>query len=122
MVKEILYIGAGGFIGSVLRYLISQLMKQTGNGFPWGTLVVNLLGCLLIGILGGLISRNWNISHNLALFLTVGLCGGFTTFSTFSKEALLLLQNGCYLSFIGYIATSVILGVLAVALGLWIIK
>ena len=103
MVKEILYIGAGGFIGSVLRYLVSQLMKQTGGGFPWGTLIVNLLGCLLIGILGGLISRNGNISHNLALFLTVGLCGGFTTFST-------------------YIATSVILGVLAVALGLWIIK
>ena len=122
MVKEILYIGAGGFIGSVLRYLISQLMKQTDGSFPWGTLTVNLLGCLLIGILGGLISRNGNISHNLVLFMTVGLCGGFTTFSTFSKEALLLLQNGCYLSFIGYIATSVILGVLAVALGLWIIK
>ncbi len=101
MVKEILYIGAGGFIGSVLRYLISQLMKQTGDGFPWGTLVVNLLGCLLIGILGGLISRNGNLSHNLALFLTVGLCGGFTTFSTFSKEALLLVRDGWDVSVIG---------------------
>ena len=122
MLKEILYIGAGGFIGSVLRYLISLLMKPVGNGFPWGTLTVNLIGCLLIGVIGGLISKNGNISQNLGLFLTVGLCGGFTTFSTFSKEALFLLQNGCYLSFIGYIATSVILGILAVALGLWITK
>ena len=122
MIKEILYIGAGGFIGSILRYIISQLMKQASDGFPWGTLIVNLFGSLLIGIIGGLISKNGNISQNLALFLTVGLCGGFTTFSTFSKEALVLLQNGCYLNFIAYIASSVILGLLAVALGLWITK
>lgn len=69
-----------------------------------------------------LIDTDYEKIRIIGTVLTVGLCGGFTTFSTFSKEALLLLQNGCYLSFIGYITTSVILGVLAVALGLWITK
>ena len=122
MIKELLCVGAGGFIGSVMRYLITIAMKHEENGFPWGTFTVNVLGCFAIGILGGLINRNPNISTELGLFLTVGVCGGFTTFSTFSKESLLLLQSGNYLGLSCYIIGSVLIGIIAVWLGFSMIK
>lgn len=122
MIKELLCVGAGGFIGSVMRYLIALAFSQNGNGFPWGTFTVNILGSLAIGIFGGLINRSPNISTALGLFLTVGLCGGFTTFSTFSKESLLLLQSGNYLGLCGYIGGSVALGLVAAWLGFSMIK
>ena len=122
MIKELLYVGAGGFIGSVIRYLISVAMRHGEGGFPWGTFIVNVVGCFAIGILGGLINRNPNISTEIGLFLTVGICGGLTTFSTFSKESLLLLQSGNYLGLSCYVVGSVLIGVLAVWLGLSLIK
>ena len=121
MIKDLLYIGAGGFLGSVLRYLVSVAMKSH-NAFPWGTFTVNLVGCLLIGILCGFASRHPNFPSSANLFLTVGLCGGFTTFSTFSKEALSLLQNGNIMTFCLYAIGSVVLGIAAVALGCWLAK
>ena len=116
-IRNILAVGAGSFIGGTARYLLSLAMKGIGKGFPWATLAVNLLGCLMIGLLGGLLSRNATETTSWGLFLTVGLCGGFTTFSTFSKEALTMLQTGNTWGFASYIALSVITGIALVALG-----
>lgn len=121
MIKNILIVGAGSFMGGALRYLISLLLKYTG-GFPWATFIVNLLGCLIIGLLWGLFTRFTNVSQQLVLFLSVGLCGGFTTFSTFSKESYQLIQSGNWLYFSLYVAGSIILGILLVAVGSQIAK
>lgn len=115
--RNIVVVGAGSFIGGAARYLVSLMMKGVGKGFPWATLTVNLAGCFLIGLLWGLFSRSASDGSNWALFLTVGICGGFTTFSTFSKEALIMLQAGNVWGFAGYIALSVIAGVALVAVG-----
>ena len=118
MFKSVLIVGLGGFIGSAFRYLITRCFQlHAASSFPWGTLVVNILGSLLIGILFGLsekgnfLSREWNI------FLTVGLCGGFTTFSTFSNDAFLLLREGEFPGFIAYSGLSFFLCIAAVFLG-----
>ena len=115
--KNFALVGAGSFAGRAARYLVSLLMKGAGKGFPWATLAVNLAGCFLIGLLWGLFTRNNSQDSGLALFLTVGLCGGFTTFSTLSKEALMMLQAGNYTGFASYIALSIIIGLVLVALG-----
>lgn len=117
MIRDIVLVGIGSGIGGICRYLISLFMSQEYNGFPWGTLTVNLVGSLLIGVLWGLTSRFPNLSTAFSLFLMVGFCGGFTTFSTFSKEGLTLLQAHHYMLFSLYSVGSVVLGLLAVALG-----
>ena len=116
IVKEILLIGVGSFFGGIARYLISLAMKGLGSAFPWATMTANIVGCLLIGVLWAILNR-YNASNQLNLLLVVGFCGGFTTFSTFSKESLCLLQAGNYSSFILYALGSVVLGIVAVALG-----
>lgn len=121
MLKNILLVGAGSFFGGALRYIVSLLVKYTGD-FPWATFTVNLLGCLLIGVLWGIFSRCANASQQLVLFLSVGFCGGFTTFSTFSKESLQLIQSGNWLYFSLYVAGSILLGLLLVAVGYQIAK
>ena len=110
-------VGAGSFVGGAARYLVSLLMKGAGKGFPWGTLTVNLLGCFLIGLLWGVFSKTSSEGSSWAMFLTVGLCGGFTTFSTFSKEALVMLQAGNVWGFAAYVGISLVAGILLVALG-----
>ena len=122
MIKNILVVGAGSFLGGAGRYLISLAMKGVGKGFPWATLAVNLTGCLLIGLLSGLFIKNGTEGGNWALFLTVGFCGGFTTFSTFSKEALTMLQAGNVWGFAGYVAISVVAGIALVALGYFLVR
>lgn len=122
IIKNVLLVGAGSFIGGAARYLVSLVMKNAGNGFPWATLLVNLAGCFLIGLLWGIFSRSATEGSNWALFLTVGFCGGFTTFSTFSKEALLMLQSGNLWGFAAYIGISVIAGIALVALGYILVK
>ena len=122
IIKNILAVGAGSFIGGAARYLVSLAMKGIGKGFPWATLAVNLAGCLMIGLLWGLLSRNAAENTSWGLFLTVGLCGGFTTFSTFSKEALTMLQCSNYIGFTSYIAISVLAGIVLVALGYVLMK
>lgn len=115
--RNILAVSAGSFLGGAARYLVTLAMKGVGKWFPWATLAVNLAGCFLIGLLWGVFSKNGTEGSSWALFLTVGLCGGFTTFSTFSKEALMMLQGGNIWGFAGYVAISVIAGIGLVALG-----
>ena len=123
MIKSLLIVGLGSFCGGALRYYISTLMKSAcSQGFPWGTLSVNLVGCLLIGLLLGIFSRCGVQSNSWSLLLTVGLCGGFTTFSTFANESLQMLQSGNTLNLIIYILASVIVGIALVALGYWLVK
>ena len=123
MLKPLLIVGAGSFIGGAMRYLLSTLMKNVcGQGFPWGTLSVNLLGCFLFGVVFAVFSKNSSVDNTLYLLLTTGVCGGFTTFSTFANESVQMLQHGNISGFIGYVATSVIAGFLLLALGYWIVK
>ena len=122
IIKNIAVIGAGSFVGGTARFLVSLMMKGASKGFPWATLIVNLVGCFLIGLLWGLFSRTASEDNNWALFLTVGLCGGFTTFSTFSKEALMMLQSGNIWGFAGYIALSVTASVALVAVGYYLFR
>ena len=119
-IRNIIAVGAGSFIGGIARYLVSLAMKGISKGFPLATLLVNLLGCLIIGLLWGFLSHNASESTSWGLFLTVGLCGGFTTFSTFSKEALTMLQTGQIWGFASYIAISILAGIALVALGYYI--
>ena len=117
--KEVFLVFLGGGAGSVCRYLISLFIgKHVPQGFPWPTLSVNLLGCLAIGLFYAW-SERWAISPEYRLLLTVGLCGGFTTFSTFSNEALQLLKGNMHGLFACYVFASIILGLAGVFAGLW---
>lgn len=112
---QILIIGLGGFVGTVARYGVSVLAyKYAGATFPFGTLTVNIVGCFLIGLVYGLIQEKDVLSTTSRLFLTVGVFGGFTTFSSFGNETLLLLRAGHLLLGIGYMLISVLVGVVAV--------
>ncbi len=123
MLKNLLIVGIGSFLGGVLRYLISLLMKNCcGQGFPWATLLVNLLGCFLIGLVFGLFGKYNNINNLWCLLLTTGVCGGFTTFSTFANEGLQMLSSGNVWSFIFYVSASVILGIALVAFAYWFVR
>ena len=123
MIKSLCLVGLGSFVGGSLRYLISTWMKNAcSQSFPWGTLMVNLVGCFLIGVIFALFSRFCSTSHPWCLLLTTGLCGGFTTFSTFANESLQMLQNGQWGGFITYVSISVIAGICLTALGYWVVK
>lgn len=112
--KILLFIGSGSFLGGIARYLLSKSIQQTViTSFPLGTFWVNITGCFLIGLIYGLSDRGTPISNELRLFLAVGFCGGFTTFSTFSNENLALLRDGSILYFSLYAGLSVFLGLLA---------
>ena len=121
--KEFVYIFLGGGLGSVSRYLLHLLINGRGPvvGFPWSTFTINILGSLLIGMFYALSAR-FHLSNEVRLFLTVGLCGGFTTFSTFSNESLFLFKEGMYFTLASYIILSIILGILAVLAGAYLIN
>ncbi len=120
MIKNVLLVGIGGFLGSSLRYLTYIFIdKRFESTFPLSTFTVNIVGSLLLGILVG-ISLKESLSEPMRLLLAVGICGSFTTFSTFAMENLnLLSQRDMATSFI-YIAASVILGLAAAFLGQWL--
>ena len=110
--------GAGGFIGTSARYAVSRLTAGWAvTPFPSGTFAVNMLGCLLIGVLAALAERGGLLSQNASLLLITGVCGGFTTFSTFSNEMLVMLQSRQYVVCGIYFLLSVLLGVALVWVG-----
>jgi len=118
MLKQLLLIGTGGFIGSVARFLVSRLNTRIEwFSIPIGTLTVNVLGSLLIGFLIGISEKSPVLTVEWRMFLMVGLCGGFTTFSSFSGENLVLLKNGQILPMLLYTGLSIFLGFTAVYLG-----
>ena len=118
MLKNLLIIGTGGFLGSVVRYLVSQLnLTVSFHSIPVGTLIVNVAGSFIIGFLTGIAEKSMILTPEWRLFLMVGLCGGFTTFSAFANENLMLIHNGQLMSVLLYTGLSIFLGFLAVYLG-----
>lgn len=115
MIKNFLLVGLGGGIGSVLRYATALLVNS--KLFPYATLVVNIIGSFIIGVVFALTLREGVLSNNWKLFLATGICGGFTTFSAFSLENMGLLQSGKYGMAITYIGLSVVVGIAATFLG-----
>jgi fluoride exporter len=123
MIKHILLVGLGGFAGSVARYYVSRLNSHIEFlSIPIGTLVVNVAGSLLIGFLIGIAEKSPVMNVELRMLLMVGLCGGFTTFSTFTGENLMLMRSGQFLPMLLYTGLSVLLGFLAVYAGFVVTK
>ncbi|TFH00522.1 MAG: fluoride efflux transporter CrcB [Calditrichales bacterium] len=116
---KLLLVGSGGFLGSISRYLVSGVLYRMLEKpvFPYGTLAVNIIGCLLIGLLGGLSEQRQILSAEVRLLLMVGFLGGFTTFSTFGYELFIFARDGQILNALMNMALHVILGFVAVWLG-----
>lgn len=123
MIKSLLFVGLGSCCGGMARYLLSRLVQQfTESTFPFGTMAVNVLGCFAIGVLSALFEQQHLMNTYLKLFLTVGFCGGFTTFSTFINENYMLVRDGNFASFLIYIGISVFLGYLLLFFGYWLVR
>ena len=121
--RMILAVAAGGAIGSVARYLAGiGATRLFGLAFPWGTLLVNIAGSFLIGVLVEMFALRWNLSQELRVLLTVGICGGFTTFSTFSLDAYALMARADWWLAAGYVAASVTLSIGALIAGLHLVR
>lgn len=111
---DIICVALGGAAGSAGRYAISRLIGQhAGSGFQWSTLTINVAGCAILGMLCGIIARGVQIPTPVRMFLTVGFCGGFTTFSTFAGENVTLMSAGRIAASACYVALSLTLGLIA---------
>lgn len=123
MNRSLFLVGLGGFLGSVSRYWVQQLvLRYAPMGFPLGTFLVNVVGCLLIGLFLGFFERHTAASLSWRLFLTTGFCGGFTTFSTFAYESLTLGRTGELVLLAIYTAGSLLVGMLGAFLGFWLAR
>lgn len=119
MLRTILIVGCGGFIGSVLRYLVQVFVeKGLSSTFPWGTFIANMTGSFIIGIVFALAQKGNLLNAEWRMFLAVGVCGGFTTFSSFAYNNLTMLKEQAYGQFIWNVGGSLLLGLLAVYLGM----
>ena len=118
--KSFLLVFLGGGLGSALRYLVASAMNQYSKVLPFGTFTVNILGCLLIGMILGYAQRENTLTSNQTLLLATGFCGGFTTFSAFANENLELIKNGELFNFSFYTVGSVLIGILAVFIGFYL--
>jgi CrcB protein len=120
--KQITFVFISGGLGSVLRFLVSKIFNGYFQNFFLGTFIVNITGCLLIGLILGIPFNHNYLSQNQTLLLATGFCGGFTTFSSFAFENHSLLKTGDFYGFALYLGSSILLGIAAVAAGLWISK
>ncbi len=117
--KQLLLVGLGGFLGSILRYGVGMWTLKASAGFPISTTLVNLIGSLIIGIIVGMAVRD---DQPVYWFGVIGFCGGFTTFSTFSMDGVRLIKNEMWMTFLGYSSLSLIGGLLLCMMGLWLGK
>ncbi len=123
MIKTILLIAAGGALGSLARHGSNQLViKYFGNDFPWGIMGINILGSLLIGVIAGLLAFSTEWSQDIRAFAVVGVLGGFTTFSAFSLDAVLLWERGAIGAMFLYVTASVVLSLAATFGGLFLVR
>ena len=118
----ILSVGVGGGLGALIRYFVAGWVQPAGATFNWGIFVVNITGGLVMGLIVEAGALKLNLSPELRAFLTAGILGGYTTFSTFSLDSVLLLQKGEYLQAAAYVIGSVVLSILALVAGLWIVR
>ena len=123
MLKSLLFVGLGSCCGGMARYLLSRYVQQfTESSFPFGTMAVNVLGCFAIGLFTALFEQYNLMNTYMKLFLTVGFCGGFTTFSTFMNENYMLLKDGNLASLLFYVGGSIFLGFIMLFLGYWLVR
>jgi CrcB protein len=116
-------VALGGAIGSLLRYFVASAIQSAASaGFPWGIFVVNVTGGFLMGLIVELGALKLNLAPEMRAFLTVGILGGYTTFSTFSLDSVLLIQRGAYGAAAAYVLGSTVLSILALFLGLWTVR
>lgn len=121
--KQVLFVGLGGAAGSILRYLTSIItIKYYSASFPIATLIVNVVGCFLAGLIFGLVSQETAEAQNLKFLLLTGFCGGFTTFSAFALENVKLMNSGNTTTAVVYTGISIATGLLAVWIGLLITR
>ena len=120
--KNMLLVFLGGGIGSALRYLVSTFFVLSANAFPMATFMVNIIGSLLIGILMAIFLDHSGVQENWKLLLITGFCGGFTTFSAFSKESFMMIQNQQWPTLALYILLSILVCIGATALGFYLAK
>ena len=119
----LLAVAIGGALGSLARYAVASLVQSAAwPGFPWGIFVVNISGGFIMGVITELAALKLHFTPELRAFLTVGVLGGYTTFSTFSLDSALLIERGAYMSAAAYMAGSAVLSVAALFAGLWIVR
>ena len=113
----------GGSIGSAARYMVGVFIgRLSSTNFPWATLIINVSGSVLMGALVALILIRWDLSQAARIFLTVGVCGGFTTFSTFSLDAYSLIEKGNLVAAVVYMVASAVLSIVALALAMYAVR
>lgn len=123
MILHFLIVGLGGALGAMGRHGVNMAsLKLMGPDFPYGTLTVNIAGGILIGLLAGCFAHFTSWSQELRLFLVVGVLGGFTTFSSFSLDTILLFEKGAYLPAVSYVTASFVLSLGGTVAGLWLIR
>jgi len=121
--REFALVAMGGAIGACLRHMASgAALRLFGTAFPWGTLGVNIVGSLVMGVFVELLARRFGGSHELRLFVATGILGGFTTFSAFSLEVAVLWERGDVGYALAYVTASVALSVAALFAGLWLVR
>ena len=122
-IQFILAVAAGGALGAVMRYLVAiGSGRAFGTDFPWGTLIINVTGSFLIGVFAALFATRWNLPQTVRIFLTVGICGGYTTFSTFSLDAWYLIERGQTFASAAYMIASVVLSVGALIAAMQLVR